>query len=88
MTDIGRRRVALLGALLTRQRTQTAAAEVIEELTKEIFGSRVFKTKIPERVGIANSTGMGRPLVFTDAREADVFFSLAEELEGMIHATK
>ncbi len=86
--DIGRRRVALLGALLTRQRTNSAAAEVIEALTQEIFGSRVFKTKIPERVGIANSTGMGRPLVFTDAREGDVFFALADELEGIIHAPK
>lgn len=86
--DIGRRHVALLGALLTRQRTQTASAEVIEELTREIFGSRVFETKVAERVAIANSTGMGRPLVFTDAREADAFFSLAEEVETLIHATR
>lgn len=86
--DIGRRRVSLLGALLTRQRTSTAAAEVIEELTREIFGTRVFKTKVPERVAIANSTGMGRPLVFTDAREADTFFSLAEEVEELVHAGK
>jgi chromosome partitioning protein len=86
--DIGRRRVALLGAVLTRQRTQTASAEVIEELTREIFGSRVLKSKIPERVAIANSTGMGRPLVFTDAREADVFFTLAEEVEALLHAAK
>lgn len=86
--DIGRRRAALLGAVLTRQRTQSASAEVIEQLTKEIFGSRVFKSKIPERVAIANSTGMGRPLVFTAAAEADCFFALAEELEAQIYATR
>lgn len=86
--DIGRRRVALLGAVLTRQRTQSAAAEVIEELTRQIFGSKVLKTKIPERVAIANSTGMGRPLVFTAANEADCFFALAEEVEALIHASR
>ena len=86
--DIGRRRVALLGAVLTRQRTQTAAAEVIEELTKEIFGSKVLKTKIPERVAIANSTGLGRPIVLSDAREGDAFFALAEEVEAMVDATR
>lgn len=86
--DIGRRRVALLGAVLTRQRTQTAAAEVIEELTKEIFGSKVLQTKIPERVAIANSTGLGRPIVLSDAREGDAFFALAEEVEAIINATR
>lgn len=86
--DIGRRRVTLLGAVLTRQRTQSAAAEVIEELTREIFGSKVLKSKIPERVAIANSTGMGRPLVFTAASEADCFFALAEEVEAQIHASR
>ncbi|MCC6730611.1 MAG: AAA family ATPase [Chthonomonadales bacterium] len=86
--DIGRRRVALLGAVLTRQRTQSASAEVIEELTREMFGSRVLRTKIPERVAIANSTGMGRPLVFTAASEADCFFALAEEMEVLIHASR
>lgn len=86
--DIGRRRVALLGAVLTRQRTQSATSEVIEQLTREIFGTKVLKTKIPERVAIANSTGTGRPLVFTTASEADCFFSLAEELEGLIYAAR
>ena len=86
--DIGRRRVALLGAVLTRQRTSTASAEVIEELTREIFGTRVLRTKVPERVAIANSTGMGRPLVFSAAAEADCFFALAEEVEAQIHASR
>ena len=86
--DIGRRRVALLGAILTRQRANSSSSEVIEQLTREIFGPRVLKTKIPERAAIANSTGMGRPLVFTVASEADCFFALAEELEVLIHATR
>jgi len=88
LAAVSRRRIALLGAVLTRQRTNTAAAEVIEELTREQFRDRVLKTKIPERVAVANSTGMGVPLVFTDAREADAFFALAAEVEALIHAAK
>ena len=86
--DIGRRRVSLLGAVLTRQRPQTASFEVIRELTHEIFGSRVLKTFVPERTAIANSTGMGCPLVFTSDKEAECFFNLAQEVEELIHAVR
>jgi len=85
--QIGKRRVDLLGAVLTRQRTH-ANTSFIADLVREVFNARLLRTRIPERSAIATATSNGQPIALTGADEGNCFFNLADELEAIIHAKK
>ena len=78
--ELSRHPIHVLGAVLNRQRLNTANAAAILEMTTSIFGKRMFQTVIPERTAVDGSTAVRYPVVFSGLSEAEPYYALAEEV--------
>lgn len=76
------RRLGIEGVLLTMYDGRLKLAREVEQEASEHFGSRVFRTRIPRNVSLAEAPSFGKPALVYDINSpgAQAYLELAKEI--------